>query len=180
MIKRTTKKIQSLQNPLIKHLVKLRKSSKYRKEQQSLLIPDATVIKEIGKTHAPHIILLKEGQNPLPTKTSYYVTEEILKKITALSTPDPMVAQFPLPPPSSLRRAKSLLALDAISDPGNLGTLIRTALALGWKGVFFLPGCADPFNDKALRASRGALFRLPYRHGSWAELKELATTNKLN
>ena len=90
-----------------------------------------------------------------------------------MPSPEPIAAEFSLPPPSELKNATPLLALDAIRDPGNLGTLIRTALALGWQGVFFLPGCADPFSDKVLRASRGALFRLPWREGSWEELAHL-------
>lgn len=44
-----------------------------------------------------------------------------------------------------------LLALDRIQDPGNLGTLLRTAIAFGWDGAFLLHGCADPFGDKAVR-----------------------------
>ena len=50
------------------------------------------------------------------------------------------------------------------------GTLLRTALALGWGGALLLPGCCDPFNDKALRASRGAAFRLPLAPGTWQVL----------
>ena len=102
-----------------------------------------------------------------------------------------------------------LLVLDRVQDPGNVGTLIRTATALGWQGVFFtkgnaptLPeglhcslkgfficynqmykllhsahlgpsvcaGCCDALNDKALRASRGAIFKLPWMAGDWEEL----------
>ena len=55
------------------------------------------------------------------------------------------------------------------------GTLLRTALALGWQAAVLLPGCCDPFNDKALRASRGAAFRLPLAQMSlqqWQQLVE--------
>ncbi|KAL0686617.1 hypothetical protein Bca4012_086294 [Brassica carinata] len=58
-------------------------------------------------------------------------------------------------------------------DPGNLGTLIRSAMAFNWDGAFLLPGCCDPFNDKALRASRGASFQLPLVSGNWNHLKLL-------
>ena len=61
------------------------------------------------------------------------------------------------PPPAGYR----LLVLDGVQDPGNVGTLLRTALALGWDGAALLPGCAEPFSDKCLRASRAAAFRLP-------------------
>ena len=54
-----------------------------------------------------------------------------------------------------------------------MGTLIRTALALGWGGVYLLPGCVDPFHEKVIRASRGALFRFPWKEGGWEELKKM-------
>ncbi|KAL5988432.1 hypothetical protein ACLOJK_036196 [Asimina triloba] len=66
-----------------------------------------------------------------------------------------------------------ILALDGIQDPGNLGTLLRSAMAFNWDGVFLLPGCCDPFNDKALRAARGASFQLPIVSGKWAHLQSL-------
>ncbi|CAI7746619.1 unnamed protein product [Closterium sp. NIES-54] len=65
-------------------------------------------------------------------------------------------------------------------DPGNLGTLLRTALAFDWHGVFLLHGCCDPFNDKALRASRGVLFRLPVAVGDWSHLLSLTSHHNLS
>ena len=62
------------------------------------------------------------------------------------------------------------LVLLALQDPGNLGTILRTALAFGWSGVVLTEGSCDPLNDKALRASRGAPFRLPIAQvevGEW-------------
>ncbi|XP_057530446.1 uncharacterized protein LOC130808909 [Amaranthus tricolor] len=67
--------------------------------------------------------------------------------------------------------AHRILVLEGIQDPGNLGTLLRSALAFKWKGVFLLPGCCDPFNEKALRASRGAPFQLPLVSGHWTHLE---------
>jgi RNA methyltransferase, TrmH family len=67
-----------------------------------------------------------------------------------------------------------VLLLDAIGDPGNLGTILRSALAADADEVALGPGCADPFNPKALRAGVGAHFRLPLRElASWAEAREL-------
>ncbi|PNG99278.1 putative tRNA/rRNA methyltransferase YsgA, partial [Tetrabaena socialis] len=77
----------------------------------------------------------------------------------------------PPPPPTTAVR---LLVLDAVQDPGNLGTLVRSALAFGWHGLCLLPGCCDPFNDKAVRASRGAVLRLPIAYGSLDELAAAA------
>ena len=65
-----------------------------------------------------------------------------------------------LPPPSP---ADFSLVLDGVQDPGNAGTLLRTAAAAGVDQVLFAPGCVDPFNGKVLRAAMGAHFRVPIR-----------------
>jgi len=100
-------------------------------------------------------------------------TEDIVKKITGLASPDSMVAEIALPEMKNLRGAAPILILDKISDPGNLGTLLRSALAFGYKGAFILEGSADPFNDKALRAAKGATFHLPLALGSWEECRQM-------
>ncbi|PHT64877.1 hypothetical protein T459_29302 [Capsicum annuum] len=71
------------------------------------------------------------------------------------------------------QNAHRILVLDGIQDPGNLGTLLRSAMAFGWGGALLLPGCCDPFNEKALRASRGASFQLPLVSGGWLHLDAL-------
>lgn len=72
------------------------------------------------------------------------------------------------------RMRSIVLLLDAIGDPGNLGTILRSALAADADEVALGPGCADPFNPKVLRAGVGAHFRLPVRElASWTEAREL-------
>lgn len=56
---------------------------------------------------------------------------------------------------------------------------MRTALALGWQGAFLLPGCCDAYNDKALRAARGAAFKLPHARGTWADLQRVVDAHRL-
>lgn len=63
-----------------------------------------------------------------------------------------------------------LLILDAVQDPGNFGTLVRTAEALGAAGVVTLPGTVDPWNPKSVRAAMGSSFRLPIVASEWGEL----------
>ena len=63
-----------------------------------------------------------------------------------------------------------ILVLDAVQDPGNFGTLVRTAEALGAAGVVSLPGTVDPWNPKSVRAAMGSSFRLPIVAAEWAEL----------
>ncbi|HEX8212822.1 MAG TPA: RNA methyltransferase [Longimicrobium sp.] len=64
-----------------------------------------------------------------------------------------------------------LLVLDAVQDPGNFGTLVRTAEALGAAGVVALPGTVDPWNPKSVRAAMGSSFRLPVVEADWAVLE---------
>lgn len=59
------------------------------------------------------------------------------------------------------------------------GTLLRTAVALGWDACFMLPGCCDPFNDKALKAGRGAAFKLPMAQGNWSDLEQVLETHEM-
>ena len=71
------------------------------------------------------------------------------------------------------------MVLDGIQDPGNLGTLLRTALAFGWNGIYLLGNCCDPYNDKALRSAKGATFRLQLYQGDKAHLKDLSRTHQV-
>ncbi len=166
------KEITSLQNPLIKHLVELRKESGYRKEQKSVLISGYTMVKELQPVTSLFIEKGYEVPTGISYKTIYSVTREILEKITGLKNPEPIAAETSLPETVYFSSPEFLLVLDSISDPGNLGTLIRSTLALGWSGAFLI-NSADPFNEKALRAAKGATFRLPIQIGSYTELQEL-------
>jgi TrmH family RNA methyltransferase len=70
-------------------------------------------------------------------------------------------------------KLQRLLVLESVQDPGNLGTLLRCAAAFDWDAVWLLPGCCDPSNDKALRASRGAAFKVPLAAGSLEQLLQV-------
>jgi RNA methyltransferase, TrmH family len=171
--------ITSLYHPLVKHLVKLRESRCYREEMGTLLITGTKLVREIA-AHTPPKRIFVQSTSPVEAPETYIVTDAILKKITGLPSPEPIAAEFPLPHSHLLMNQTPLLALDAIRDPGNLGTLLRTALALGWGGVFLLPTCVDLFHDKVIRSSRAAAYRLPWRIGNWEELTQLCNTNGLH
>jgi len=176
------KKLLSAQHPLVKHLVKLQRNKNYRKEQQTVVIEGKKVIDELCIHFAPLKILTS---NPSLLKGStqqteqFQVTDAIIEKISTTLNPEKILAEFSLPKPHSLQNREAVVACDAIQDPGNLGTITRTALALNWEGIFFLNNCCDPFNNKTLRASKGALFHIPYRQGNWEELTKLIQINHL-
>jgi TrmH family RNA methyltransferase len=101
---------------------------------------------------------------------------EVIHTLTETVTPQGIAAvvalpHLPLPQPLTLT-----LILDGVRDPGNAGTLLRTAEAAGVNAVFFGPETVDPFNDKVLRAGMGAHFRLPLRScDNWAAIQQTLT-----
>jgi TrmH family RNA methyltransferase len=109
----------------------------------------------------------------------YLVNEAVMTKLTGVLSPEGILAEVPLPNWDTLKNKKWIVALDGVSDPGNLGTILRTALAFGWDGVYLLENTCDPFNDKALRAAKGATFKIPLASGSWEQLAKIAQENQL-
>ncbi len=163
--------LSSLQHPLVKHLVKLRENRDYRYACQKILLSGKTPICELSPRFPLRTLLLEEGYEcSVKAELIFYVSRQILKKVTGLASPEPIAAEINMPAPQEIDSTDFLLVLDQISDPGNLGTLLRTALGLGWDGVFLTPGCTDLFHEKALRAAKGATFCIPFKQGSWEEL----------
>ncbi len=159
-------KITSLQHALVKHWIALRKESSYRQAEGKVVLIGEKIIREF---HLPIRRLLSRHPLEIPAEEHYVVPEEILQKISGIDYRG-AIAEVDLPQHQNLDDKKTVLILDQIQDPGNLGTLLRTALALGWEGVITTPGTVDLFNDKALRASQGAPFRLPFSHKTPEEL----------
>lgn len=94
------------------------------------------------------------------------VTISVMAKLSGMSNPPPVAALLKqrhamLPGPASLKPEDTWLVLEAIHDPGNLGTIIRTADAAGASGVILVGDCADPFSPEAVRASTGSIFAVP-------------------
>eukprot|EP01117_Protostelium_nocturnum_P014330 TRINITY_DN5450_c0_g1_i1.p1 TRINITY_DN5450_c0_g1~~TRINITY_DN5450_c0_g1_i1.p1 ORF type:complete len:335 (-),score=156.60 TRINITY_DN5450_c0_g1_i1:222-1226(-) len=118
------------------------------------------------------------------------ISEEVMKTLSDTSSPQGIVAIFPFPSSfqghskekeeestsnhSTLKGKKWILVLNEVQEPGNLGSLLRSACALGWEGAFIMKGSCDPVNPKALRASSGALFHLPIQMGSWEDFRKLS------
>ena len=95
-----------------------------------------------------------------------------------MQAPDPYIAEFSLPAEATSFEEGPLLICERIQDPGNLGTLIRSALAFNFCGVIFLPGCVDPFHEKLIRSARGGLFQLPYKQMDLSSLQHLLKETK--
>ncbi|XP_060185331.1 uncharacterized protein LOC132614801 [Lycium barbarum] len=194
--------ITSTSNPFIKHCLKLRQSSSYRHSHASVLVVGSTPIREIYSFQErvqerpitlDCLLVLDEAHIPedlnLQLVRLVRISSAVMKKLSGLQSIDSieMIALMKIPSTFHsvddefleedcirwFQNAHRVLVLDGIQDPGNLGTLLRSAMAFGWGGAFLLPGCCDPFNDKALRASRGASFQLTLVSGGWPHLHTL-------
>ncbi len=158
------KHLSSTRNQLVQHLKKVYKSRQYRLAHNSAIIQGKKLFHERSPSlQIKHLILLESYPVPLdidPTKI-HYVTESILKQITGLPSPEGILAEVVKPKQPELSFQGRTLLLDSLQDPGNLGTLIRTALAFSWDRIITLSPSVDFFNDKVIRSSKGAVFKLP-------------------
>lgn len=99
------------------------------------------------------------------------ITESLMKSVSDTATPQGALAvmeKSPLPIPDMV---DFILLLDTIRDPGNLGTLFRTAAAAGVDLVILSPGCADPYAPKVIRSAMGGHFKVPFWEAGWAEIE---------
>ncbi|KAK9805711.1 hypothetical protein WJX73_000938 [Symbiochloris irregularis] len=183
--------ITSTRNDFVRHCTKLRTSSRYRQETCSVLLTGkAPVIELAGLCKLQSLILTPLGSPPegLKPLDIVRVSEQVMGKICGLETisaEQAVAAEVGLPAPKDLTdhfgqaQLRRLLILDGLQDPGNMGTLLRTAHALGWQAAFLLPGCCDPFNDKVLRAARGVPLIFPLQSGGWPELQAVLQHHNL-
>ncbi len=166
--------LKSLQHPLVKHLTLLRKDKAYRQEVKKILVIGETLILELK---VPILKLISTKAIDIPCQESYLATPEILQKITSLDVE--MAAEIEMPQETEIKNQQFVLILDRIQDPGNLGTLFRTAWALKWEAILMTPETVDPFNDKALRASQGASLQMPFQVKTPDEIIHWLKTKKI-
>jgi len=155
------KTITSRENAKIKYAFSL-KTSKGRKDHQQFLCESKNSLEVALKSQlVTDIFTLKEMENIPSHINQYLVTEEIIEKIAFSAHPEGIVfiANFlPMKKPFALHRA---VYFDGISDPGNMGTMIRTALAFDYDAIILSSTCVSIYNEKVIAASKGAIFLLP-------------------
>ena len=169
------KYIDSKQNNKIKHAASL-KESKYRKEYKEFLTEGKKALDlAVFCGNVKEIFTLKEIPNIPQDVTQYIVKKDLLDKIALSGSPEGIVfvSQIVERKPKTLNK---VVYLDRVSDPGNVGTIIRTALAFSYDAIILSDGCCDPYNEKVVSASKGAIFQLPILHG---ELDEFSSGKKV-
>ncbi len=170
--------ITSRKNPLIAAFRRLAGEREARREAGLLLGQGHKLLEEALAAGLCPETVLYAGETPfLPAGAQCVrVTEELLAYVSPMKSAPEVLFALPIPPEPGPLRGR-VLALEAMQDPGNVGTMIRTAAAFGFDGVLLLGPCADPWGPKAVRASMGGAFRLPVweRLDSASALEELRT-----
>lgn len=160
-------KITSTSNPLVKQLAEL-KQKRHREELRRFLVEGPHLLEEAHRHQRLQLQLVLDPAQALPGVPAVQVTADILQKLSHAVTPQGVlgVASYPAPDDGDHRR---YILLDDLQDPGNLGTILRTAAAFGVDAVILGENCVDAYNEKVVRATQGALFRLAISRGNLAE-----------
>lgn len=176
--------IKSRKNPMIIHLKKLGADGDYRHECREFLCDGEKLLREALQSGADIKTVLTSGDRPswLPEQVPVYrVDHVIIESVSPLKNPQNVLFSCAIPahdPNSSFvgrdaliaplngnaqdaarREETTIIVLEGIQDPGNVGTILRTANAFGIGAVLLMGSCADPYHPKTVRATMGAIFR---------------------
>ena len=166
-------RITSRKNPLLQQVKKLLTSRKFR-EETGLFVADGTKLLQEAVRFFPGLdtVILSDGveaETPAGVRR-IRVPQDVMESISPMQAPQGALFLCRLPERKAFQPKRGMLLLDGIQDPGNLGTILRTADALQVEAVL-LEGCADPYSHKVVRASMGAVFRRAVVQTTWQEVK---------
>ena len=152
------KELTSINNELVKEITKL-KEKKYR-ELQGLFLVEGYHLVDMAKDYLKIVFVRnKKDYGKIPNVTYYLVNDEIIKKISQTQSSQGIIGvchKMQEKPLSS----SNIFILDNLQDPGNVGTIIRSALAFGYKDIILGNDSVDIYNDKVIRSSQGAVFNV--------------------
>ncbi len=174
--------ITSSQNPRVKELVKISQSSKERREKGLFLVEGRKMVEEAAREGVLHAVYYAESF--YKEDSSGFVGEGVGVTCEVLKDAVFQHAAMTVTPQGVMGLVKTsryawgdvvgkattrLLALDHVSDPGNVGTMVRTAEAAGFQGIVMSKDTADAYNPKTVRATMGSIYRMPLLYAEdWA------------
>jgi TrmH family RNA methyltransferase len=168
-----TERITSRKNPLLQQVKKLLSSKKAR-ETAGFFVADGTKLLEEAIKYCPGLdtVILSDGvEANVPDHVKVIrVPGDVMESISPMQSPQGALFLCRFPEAQAFCPVPGMLILDGIQDPGNLGTILRTADALDIP-VVLLEGCADPYSHKVVRASMGAVFRKDVHKSDWQTVK---------
>ena len=161
--------ITSTSNPKIKQVALLRDKARARREEGAYVVEGLRMFREIPASDVREVYVTQDFYNKNGSLCSTYkdlqvVSDKVFEKIADTVTPQGVVAVVSMKETSleDVLKGDFLLFLENIQDPGNLGTLFRTAEGAGVKGIIISKGSADIYNPKVIRSTMGSIFRMPY------------------
>jgi TrmH family RNA methyltransferase len=174
--------ISSVHNPTIKYVRGLQARSKERRTEKAFIIEGVRLLEEAQDSDwEMRLVLYSEelserGMQQVETFQSQgtkveAVSSKVMRAVSDTETPQGILAvmgmrSLPIPEVLDL-----VLVLDQLRDPGNLGTILRSAAAVSVQAVFLTPGTADQFSPKVMRGAMGAHFRIPVHNADWEEIR---------
>lgn len=181
------KRLESVQNSLVKHWKKLVTTRKERDSFNEFLIEGFHLTEEALKEKDLVLSLIVREGVDIPSEWDvsdvqlYDVSAAVAKEISETEHSQGIFAHCRQPKftAEDEKSWKKLLLIDAVQDPGNIGTMIRTAAAAGIDAVVLGKGCADPFNPKTVRSAQGSHFHLPVVKGQIADWIETAQAQNI-
>lgn len=172
--------ITSTQNKRIKYAKTLQTKARLRRSEMKIILEGNRLIHDA----------LQRGANPeyvlyTPENADYdiiatlqnrrceliAVSDEVLKHVSDTQQAQGILGIFYIPKPPLPKEPQRVLIMDNLREPGNMGTILRTAAASGVDIVVLSPGCVDPYNPKVLRAGMGAHYRVPIVEATWDEIQ---------
>lgn len=178
--------ITSRKNPLLQKIRQLSAGGRSVREKAGEYLGDGVkLLEEALKWQAPltSVVVSSDVAPPeLPQGIRVVqVPKDVMETISPMKTPQGalFLAQLPCTAPPTRLEGTKYLVLDGVQDPGNVGTIWRSADALGADGLLLVNGCADLYSPKVVRSSMGACFRLPAWETTVEELEELLETSQI-
>lgn len=170
--------IESTSNQKYKYISKL-KNKKYRDKEKSFIIESKKLVEEAISSADVDFIFLSENNASYKTDIDKIVLSETLfNKLSSFKNPDGFGAVVKKRESKDIKAPRVLL-LDHLNDPGNMGTIIRSAEAFGFKDIIVTTGTVDIYNEKTLRASMGSVFRLNIKETNIEEISMLKKSYRI-
>ena len=168
--------LTSKNNPLIKETAAL-KEKKGRKEQGLFLVEGRKMAAECQKSNfvVERVFVAESytGENPFGEELTVCVSDDVFRYLSDEKTPQGILCRVKIPDTGLLAPKGRCLFLDGVADPGNVGTILRTANAAGYNRVYLTNECADPYSPKSVRASMSGVFFTEICRGARKEILSL-------
>lgn len=181
--------ITSARNPKVQHIRALQRLAKRRAEAGTFVVEGVRLAEETLRSSWPVRLALYTAElaerheglvRALHARgVAEQVSASVMQAAGDTKTPQGILLEVELRKLPLSKALAFVLILDGVADPGNLGTLLRSAAAADCDAVLLAPGCADPYSPKVVRSGMGAHFHQPLLAESWAEIGKLVRLHQL-